>query len=323
MTKEQTISDWIYKYDSTENKFEIIPNIKIQKPKTLFKYFSMENHHLESLKQMYLWAAHPDSFNDLFDCYYNVLNFHPDFMIGYMTKYQPLIEVTTNYAKNPTDFREGFKHFFRADIFRKFGLVSFSESVSNVLLWSYYNKNSGFAIEFDYSFFPANFHGPFFMNYRSNYTNEFTIKSDDDLPLSLLYLSTIKNLQWHKEKEWRIIIEAPKDKIMFSPKIQLLKELGGYGRKFDFSVHAIKSISLANHFFEIEETYHRDNQILDIILREKPEKKAIILDFIYQHDIKTKIITRETRKGNTFELDFREGYITKTGVNQYIFNAID
>lgn len=323
MTIERTISDWIYKYNSAENKFEVIPNIKIQKPKTLFKYFSMETHHIETLKHLYLWAAHPDTYNDLYDCYYNVQNFHPEFMIHYMSNYQRLEIVKANYAKNPKSFTEGFKHFFRADIFRKYGLVSFSETVSNILLWSYYNKNKGFAIEFDYSLFPSNFHGPFFMNYRADYNNELSIESEKEVPLMLLYISTIKNKQWIHEREWRVIVESPKDKIMFAPKIQQLKDLGGHDRKFDYPFEAIKSVALANYFFEIEEIYWPNDKILCITLLEEVDKKSTILNFLVEREIKTKIITKETKKGNSFDLDFREGFITKTGNNKYLFEAID
>ena len=320
---ERQISGWIYRYDSAKNKFEVIPDIKIQKTKTLFKYFSMKDHHIDNLIHMYLWAAHPDSFNDLYDCYNNVLNFHPEFMISYMSNFQTLEVVKTNYAKNSKGFTDGFKHFFRADIFRRFGLVSFSESLSNILLWSYYNENKGFAIEFDYSFFPDNFHGPFFMNYSSDYSNELLIRSEEEVQLMLLYMSTIKNQQWKHEKEWRIIVESPKDKIMFAPKIQQLKELGGHDRKFDYPFEAIKSVALANYFFEIEEIYWPNNKILNIALLENIDKKRTILNFLVEREIRTTIITRETKNGNTFEMNFREGYLKKTGTDKYIFNAID
>lgn len=323
MTFERKISDWIYRYDTKENKFEVIPNIKIQKPQTLYKYFSMKDHHIESLKHMYLWAAHPDSFNDLYDCYFNIQNFHPEFMIHYMSNYQSLELVKENYARNPKGFTEGFKHFFRADKFRKFGLISFSESHTNILLWSYYNENKGFAIEFDYSLFPANFHGPFLMNYCSGYFNELLIKTEEDAALMLLYMSTIKNKQWKHEKEWRIIVESPKDKIMFAPKIQQLKNLGGHDRKFDYPFEAIKSVVLANYFFEIEEISWPNDKILCITLLENIDKKGTILNFLVEREIATKIITREVRKGNTFRLDFRVGYLKKMGENKYQFKAIN
>lgn len=66
MIFERKISDWIYLYDSEKNKFEVIPNIEIQKPKTLYKYYSLNEYATDSLYYNYLFASHPDHFNDLF-----------------------------------------------------------------------------------------------------------------------------------------------------------------------------------------------------------------------------------------------------------------
>ena len=88
MTIERTISDWIYKYDSAENKFEVIPNIKIQKPKTLFKYYPLNENAIDSLFHNYLFASHPDHFNDLFDCYYEIIEPTDEYLFHIMDKIQ-------------------------------------------------------------------------------------------------------------------------------------------------------------------------------------------------------------------------------------------
>lgn len=314
MTIERTISDWIYKYDSSENKFEVIPNIKIQKPKTLFKYFSMEDHHIQSLINTYLWAAHPDSFNDLYDCYINICQ---------LTEAR-VDEIRQNFNRWNTGelTKEECQYLLWATIYMKHGIVSMTQNGNDVLMWSYYTKNKGFAVEYDYLFFPFTYYGPFPMNYKNEFTQIKVNNAVDDKFL-MIYMSTIKNVEWKHENEWRFIINAPDEQSMFAEKPDILRELGGLDRKFDYPIKAIKSVALANHFFEIKETNQINSQILNIILKEKPEMKSIILDFLFHHEIKTKIITRETRKGNIFDLDFRDGYITKTGVNQYIFNAID
>ena len=162
----------------------------------------------------------------------------------------------------------------------------------------------------------------FFINYKPNF-EKIILKADSDKRIATNYSCNIKDEKWKYENEWRIIVKTKEQQQLFSPKIEMYKNLGGQNRKFKYPLNAIKSVSLANNFFEIEETYQRNNQILDIKLEVYPGKKSGILDFLFRHEIKTRIITQETRKGNTFDLDFREGYITNTGVNQYIFNAID
>jgi hypothetical protein len=324
MIFERKISDWIYLYDSEKNKFEVIPNIEIQKPKTLYKYYSLNEYAIDSLCHNYLFASHPDHFNDLFDCYFEIIEPTNEYLFHVMNKIQDPIRNREKFNQNEWEFRKSFKLHFRAAMFRFYGILSMTTCNKNILMWAHYSNNEGFAVEFDYSKFPFDFDGPFYINYKSGFEN-IILKADPDKRLATNYMCNIKDEKWEYENEWRIIVKATEPQQLFSPKIQRYKELGGHNRKFNYPLNAIKSISLANHFFEIDETIQRNNQILDITLNERIEKKAVILDFLYQHNIKTKIITRETRKGNTFELDFREGYFLnkKTADNKYTFNAVD
>lgn len=322
MTFERKISDWIYKYDSSENKFEVIPNIKIQKPKTLFKYYRLNENAIDSLYHNYLFASHPDQFNDLFDCYFDLIEPTNEYLFHVMDKIQDPVQNREKVKQNANEFRKSFKLHFRAAMFRFYGILSMTTCNKNILMWAHYSNNEGFAIEFDYFKFPFDFDGPFYINYKSGF-EKIKLKADLDKRLAINYMCNIKDDKWKYENEWRIIVKATEQQQLFSPKIQMYKELGGHNRKFSYPKDAIKSISLANHFFEVEETIQRNNQTLDIKLNEKREKQLIILDFLWQHNIKTKIITRETKKGNTFNLNFREGFLTKTGNAQYIFEAID
>lgn len=322
MIFERKISDWIYLYDSEKNKFEVIPNIKIQKPKTLYKYYSLNEYAIDSLYHNYLFASHPDHFNDLFDCYFEIIEPTNEYLFHEMDQVQDPIRNREKFNQNDGEFKKSFKLHFKAAMFRFYGILSMTTCNKNILMWAHYSNNEGFAVEFDYTKFPFDFDGPFFINYKSGF-EKLILKTDSDKRLATNYMCNIKDEKWKYENEWRIIVKATEKQQLFSSKIQIYKELGGHNRNFNYPLIAIKSISLANHFFEIDEIIQRNNQILDISLNERTENKVVILDFLYQHNIKTKIITRETMKGNTFELDFREGYLTKTAANNYTFNAID
>ena len=315
MIFKKIISDWTYLYnsdDSAHTKFEIIDPKKISKPKTLFKYYKLNDNALDGLYHNYLYATDPSRFNDLYDCYHEILSAEKEFMFRYMDNYIGYEKAKSNHSKDPVNFEEAFKLFLKADIFRSYGIVSFTDSIDNVLLWSYYSDNRGFAIEYDYSFFQFKFHGPFFMNYKSSFENSFTIKANEDKELMTLYLSNIKNVEWRHENEWRIIIEAPEKQKMFTQTIDQLKVLGGHNRKFNYPKEAIKSVSLGNHFFEPKELRIEEDRNLTIQLveNENIEKKSKILDYLASNDILTKIICRDT-VNNQFKLRFNEGRIFK------------
>ncbi len=322
MNVEKKLSDWIYKYDSVKYKFDIISDIEIEKPKTLFKYCSLDEYSIDSLYHLYLFVSHPDQFNDLFDCYYDLIKPTEDYLFQFMDTVQNPEENRKKYKSNSKEFLKSFKLHFRAAIYRFYGLVSMTSNNKDVLMWSLYTNNSGFAIEFDFLEFPFKFHGPFRMNYKSNF-DFINLENDLDKILAVHYMSNIKNDVWKFENEWRIIVEAPAKQQFFSPKIDMYKQLGGHNRKCSYPKEAIKSISLANHFFEIEETTQIDNKTLVIQLKEKIKEKTKILDFLSQNKILAKIMLRDTNEENQFELNFRDGFFTKTKTIHYRYNAID
>ncbi|WP_320168187.1 DUF2971 domain-containing protein [Mangrovibacterium marinum] len=323
---EKTLSNWKYIVSVDEDNrslFDVIPDKKIEKPKTLYKYFPLTDNAVNGLCHNYLYASHPDQFNDLYDCFHELIdsNRSEKYFHELLSNYFSAEIIRERCSSNPKAFNVSVALWLRAIIYRFYGLVSMTESNLDVLMWSLYSDNKGFAVEFDYTVFPFQFHGPYPMNYSPHF-EKIAIQNDLERGLYLLYMSTIKNEVWRYENEWRLIIDAPKEQQMFSPKIQKLKELGGHDRKFSYPLKAIESISLGNHFFEIEELNGRDKQKLEINLKENIEKKRSVLDFISANEIPSKIITRKSHELR-FDLDFRDGFFHKTGNNQYKFIAFD
>jgi len=321
MTIERTISDWIYKYDSAENKFEVIPNIKIQKPKTLFKYYPLNENAVDSLFHNYIFASHPDHFNDLYDCYFEIIEPTNEYLFYEMDKIQNHIINRERFKEDANEFIKSFKLHFRAAMFRFYGIFSLTTCNKNILMWAHYSNNEGFAVEFDYSRFPFDFDGPFNINYKSSF-KKVILKSDPDKRIATNYMCNIKDEKWKYEKEWRIIIKTSEKQQFFSPKIQMYKDLGGHNRKFSYPKDAIKSISLANHFFEIEEVYWLNQMTIkiELIHNEKFEMKKTVLDFLCLNHIQTKIIVRNNVV-NSFGLNLRSGNLECLKDKSYQFKV--
>jgi len=93
---------------------------------------------------------------------------------------------------------------FTNSILSKIGILSFSESNSNILLWSHYaDKHRGLCFEFK-----SSNNSPFFgvswpVQYKENYPLYKFVEIDREQIIPELLL--IKSIDWKYEKEWRII----------------------------------------------------------------------------------------------------------------------
>ena len=107
-----------------------------RKPKTLLKFFPLNEHSLKAISEEYLYAAHPWQFNDVYD--------HVD------PRGDSLLS------------KEEQMRFFLYN-----GVVSLSHpsNLLNPLMWAHYTDYSGFVVEYDINSFSKYAFGPFFMNY--------------------------------------------------------------------------------------------------------------------------------------------------------------
>ena len=309
--------DWIYRLNSEKPKFEIIPNFKIETPNSLFKLFALNKYSFDALLNNYIYASHPNQFNDLFDCYHNLIKVNNDNLVAKIIEpIQPIEKTLELLKKDRKNVSESFHLNFKEMIFRKYGIYSMTSNPNNILLWSYYTNNAGFAVEFDYTVFPFNYHGPFYINYQKEISS---IDIEEvGLDTAVLYMTNIKQEEWKHENEWRIIIEPPEGQEMFSPKYDYLKQMGGHNRKFHYPIEAIKSIALANRFFDAEELEIVNDDILKINLKENIEQKSLILDFLSTHNILTYIMLRND---DNFSFGYRPGKLERMDYKTYLINA--
>jgi len=151
--------------------------------KSLYKYFSLTEFSLDSLRNDYVYLSNPKDFNDPFDCNRNLI-----------IEKQKEIE-DWQYVETLNDISE-------------IGISSFSENGMEPLLWSHYaNSYRGFCLKFK----------PNFLNERNKELVKLkkVIYSESPNPISIklkfakFYQFILKLNNWSYEKEWRLLFQNP------------------------------------------------------------------------------------------------------------------
>lgn len=210
--RKQAYNKWNYILCEGENdkKFEIIPSIEIPKPKTLGKYYSISKNSIDSFVKYRFYASQPDDFNDLFDTGYDLAN-HSNFQLQDIINLWGKTEekkafLIERWNNNHQVLIDMFKDARYKAVISKFGLICTTPNKLSELMWGYYTNNEGFFLEFDYSKFPNNFHGPFPINYVKR-LEKLDVDGEID-HLSFLLQSNIKKDIWKHESEFRFISES-------------------------------------------------------------------------------------------------------------------
>mgnify|MGYP003805798179 CR=1 FL=1 len=161
-------------------------------PKVLYKYRSLYDKNFEYTRCIFtqntIYFAHPDDFNDPFDC-----------------KIPPV--------------ENSLRHFITRH--QNFGVFSLSENYSNILMWGHYaDSHKGICIGFDSEKlrFRFNYEGPCVsgpVQVRYPPDNEYPrwsfFDKVDDAHIETIYFTKAK--LWKYEKEWRIILPEQERKL--------------------------------------------------------------------------------------------------------------
>jgi hypothetical protein len=208
-------------------------------PNHLYKYrtFDPNNYYENLISKNELFFSAPNKFNDPFDCKYV-----PNYDIG---TDKDIFKIILKYAEidNPNYSKQGqlkiaqknFKdniHILRNPVLfsirinetmnNMFGICSFSEDKSNLLMWAHYsNCHEGFCVEYNAHLFEK-----ICLNYarinesilfeRVKYLKDFPL-FNPDMTMDPNYLKDYiitKSPDWEYEKEWRLIYE-PNSKLTF------------------------------------------------------------------------------------------------------------
>lgn len=161
---------------------KIITEIRDEKgiPKSIFKYYSVNDFSFDSLKKKYLYFSKPTDFNDPFDCSTNLISF-----------------INEN-SKNKTRHKRKEKTF--AEKLNHIGICCFSRLNDSILMWSHYaSSHKGYCVEYKTNI-RENGINPLDVNYisifkKSNYFDKATE--------SIVHLIYSKSSEWSYENELR------------------------------------------------------------------------------------------------------------------------
>lgn len=266
MSQTFKYKNFIYSLDGSNHKVETEP--KTPEPDSVFKYYSNSKYSIDALKNSYLFATHPYSFNDSIDSselLLNVENVTYERFVGFYKRF------FTQEEFNKYDFQKmfeedkknsfsGFRSFCHQIFSRNFGLISLTTNPLNILMWSHYSSEDGFMIELDKKVLLDNIVG-----YNQDVKNFCfrPVQYVDELEridmfqkgfttpdLSFLYMTNVKRSEWEYEDEWRLTIYKNNMGIPYkymNPGFENYE--GRENRKAHFPPESLKSIVLGKYFF--------------------------------------------------------------------------
>lgn len=246
---------WKYDAHFEDNKnkvvFKVIPPSEI-KCDSFFKYYALNDNSVDALTKCYVYASHPNQFNDSVDCNSKILNFETaqvrDLQSLYGEYYSKFLEC---YRGEDTLKLHASGH-LKEVAYRHIGIVSLSTQNSNAYLWHVYAQDGqGFCVEFDVDKFPFRHYGLNPIQYVDN-MSQFDVNGN--VATALLVQTNVKTKTWEKEEEWRLLVSNPKG-IDFNSwgEDGILSQKFNFGdehnRKMRYPMSAIKSVTFGERFF--------------------------------------------------------------------------
>lgn len=260
--------------------YHITPDKEIAKPKTFFKYYALSDFSVDALTNMYIYATHPNQFNDPFDCNEKLIKF--DSWVDVKRLWDVLFVQFQNDHPNLEEACRESEKAFKTLLYRNLGLVSLAPVRNNYTMWALYSQNSGFCVEFDTNQFPFRHFGPFPINYVDIIPGPIHI-GEAGGSLSMLVQTNVKNLWWEYENEWRLYIPSPDgfDMQSFGKGAEQFNKMGDHDRKFKYPISSLKSITLGKSFFDKLTTNMISISEVDVVC--DPQKNRLenqVLDFL-------------------------------------------
>jgi hypothetical protein len=327
---EIIIFNWKYSHykEGEKLRFKIEPDIKRELPSTLCKYYSLSSYTIEAIKNRCFYASQPDNFNDIFDAHFHLLNFK-DLRKDVALKFiEPAGELAVANLHElweqgkPDVLIEFIHHLYYSLLLTKTGIVCTTPNKFDELMWGYYNNHQGFLIEFDYTLFPDNFHGPFPVNYVDKI--EAVDINTIGAKLAFIVQSTIKKKKWLHESEFRFLVEAPIGKgfKVSGPFSNLYLENPFIDRFVFYPKKSVVGILIGYRFISSEEIGEKKvignkTEIIIKFISEKRELKAALFDYIIEENVPCHAVVKDI---SCFELTQEEWVITKE--DEFVYKVV-
>jgi hypothetical protein len=230
-------------------------------PKLLTKYYRADNYGYNVLKEEKIWAAHPNGFNDPFDCsvkMWKLDDFPKEFVKAHLNdlkvelKKKGLILEETDSSGSIESIRRQFFEFY----LRMMGIFCLNSDDNSDLLWGYYNNQEGFSIVFNSDILNSIWKiRPLKVEYESiRHFKKLTLIQKEienfDVVPKIIRWTTLKKKNWFHENEWRYIFFD----IVFEYQDSRLKS---------FPKEAINEVVLGYKYFREQIDNHRDNFLTD------------------------------------------------------------
>lgn len=319
----------LYELEKNGNSPVFSSSIIDVKPKTLFKYYSIDKYSVQNLLNNKFYCSSPSDFNDLFEFNQYLFDFSRFTSVEHVMKeFEWIIKKYESQGdllgNNPSldDVGNYLRPKLRQYFGSLFGLVCLSCNDENDLMWGYYGKNEGFQIEFDLEKIPFHFKGP----YKVNYPKKVKPIDLNETPLihAIFINLTNKKKLWNHEGEYRYIVFSSGGQ-MFNPDkfysftLSEEKKLLHKQRLEKYPVSAIKSITLGFNFL-VEDFKINENK--SIAVRESNKKsrlKVKLLDFIYSKKINLFMIDQDVSQ---FKLKKRRYGLKINEDGQYLIQPL-
>ena len=290
---------WKYNATCEQNKmaFDVVPFETISKPGTFFKYYSVNENNVEALTNYYVYATHPNQFNDSVDCNSQILDFKTASDKDLQTLYEGFYNQFLDLCGSEEALKDYAASVFKTIAYRKVGLVSLATNNDSIYFWNPYAESGrGFCVEWDVEKFPFQKYGPFPIHYVDK-IERFEVRNN--VMTSLLIQTNIKTKDWENEHEWRLLVSNPPGVDFNSWENDgSCSEIYKFGdesnRKMKIPIEAVKSVTLGERFFR--SPYIRCYNITSgegeiVFLNNKKETlRCKVLNFLAAKKIETKLI---------------------------------
>ena len=308
-----------YGYDKTNRLYNIIPKEHIVPPSSFYKYYALTDLNVDALTNMYVFATHPNQFNDPFDCNGKLIKFDTwddvkhllGEQFGKFKKIHFSLESACEFCQ------EAYWNI----LYKSLGLVSLATRNDKYQMWALYAQNNGFCVEFDVEKLPFQHFGPFPINYTKAIPGPIHI-GEFGGHIAMLIQTNIKNEWWSYEDEWRLYIPNPIgfDLKYYGGEYEMSKYNCGdeHDRKFRYPIDALLGITLGPKFFDKLVPNPISLDEMDVVCYPNIESNEYkILDFLSRITEKVQLDIKVAHLAGFSHFDFIPISVVKYADNKY------